>query len=224
MRLSELLDRIPDLLWPRRCMFCGGRPEGRGTVCGKCAERLPLIPADNKRIPVEFTAGCACTLRYEGGVRDAVHRYKYDGSWHYFRHFSALMAANVAARGMEFDTVTYVPTTARRKKSRGYNPAELLARGLCRRLEIPPPEKLLRKCRETRQQAGLEAAARRANVLGAYKAIRDTDIAGRRILLIDDVLTTGATLAECARALLMAGAETVLCATLAHSTGKDKNS
>ena len=82
----------------------------------------------------------------------------------------------------------------------------------------------MRKCRETRQQAGLEAAARRANVLGAYKAIRDTDIAGRRILLIDDVLTTGATLAECARALLMAGAETVLCATLAHSTGKDKNS
>ena len=93
MRIFELLDRTLDILWPRRCMFCGGRPEGRGTVCEKCAEKLPFIPADNKRIPVEFTAGCACALWYEGGVRDAVHRYKYGGSWHYFRHFSALMAA-----------------------------------------------------------------------------------------------------------------------------------
>ena len=193
-------------------------------ICETCAEKLPLIPADNKRIPVEFSSGCACTLKYEGGVRDAVHRYKYGGNWHYFRHFSALMAANIAARGMEFDAVTFVPCTSRRKKSRGYNPAELLARGLCRRLEVAPPEKLLRKCRETRQQAGLAAAARRANVLGAYAVRRGANIAGRRILLVDDVLTTGATLAECARMLLMAGAETVLCATLAHSTGTDKNS
>lgn len=219
MTLKGLFSRALDILWPKLCIFCRRVPEGRGDLCARCAAELPLIAPDRKLVSVEFTEGCACALRYEGGVRDAVHRFKYGGAWHYARHFSALMAANIAARGLEFDAVTFVPITGYRRAERGYNQAEELARGICRRLDLPPPERLLRKVRETRQQAGLTAAARRGNVLGAFRLCRGANVVGLRILLVDDVLTTGATLGECARMLLYGGAEKVICATLARSDG-----
>ena len=117
--------------------------------------------------------------------------------------------------GGEFDTVTWVPVSRKRLKRRGYDQARLLAEEAARVLEVPALP-LLSKTRDTPPQSGLEEAGqRRANVLGVYRA--PDAAAGLRVLLADDVVTTGSTLSECARTLLTAGAAEVVCVTLAQA-------
>ena len=114
-----------------------------------------------------------------------------------------------------FDTVTWVPVSPRRLRQRGYDQARLLAEEAARVLEVPALP-LLSKGRNTEAQSGLDGdAARRANVLGVYEAVDPERISGHRILLVDDICTTGATLAECARVLREAGAADVVCAAAA---------
>ena len=115
----------------------------------------------------------------------------------------------------EFDTVTWVPVSPRRLRQRGYDQARLLAEEAARVLEVPALP-LLSKTRDTPPQSGLEEAGqRRANVLGVYRA--PDAAAGLRVLLADDVVTTGSTLSECARTLLTAGAAELVCVTLAQA-------
>ena len=108
-----------------------------------------------------------------------------------------------------FDLLTWVPISFRRKWLRGYDQVELLARAVGRELGMEPV-RCLRKIRHNRPQAGISGEAqRRANVLGVYRVTGRADLRGRRILLLDDVITTGATAGECARVLLTAGAKEV---------------
>ena len=117
----------------------------------------------------------------------------------------------------EFDLVTWVPISRLRRFRRGYDQGELLARALSRELDIcclPA----LKKIRHNRRQSGIVGQAeRRANVLGAYRPVNADRICGMRILLVDDILTTGATLGECARELLTAGAKEIHCAVVASA-------
>lgn len=118
----------------------------------------------------------------------------------------------------EFDVVTWVPVSRKRLRRRGYDQARLLAESACRCWDTKPAA-LLEKTEDNPAQSTLtEAAARRANVLGVYRALPEA--AGRRILLIDDICTTGATLGECVRELYDAGAERVVCAAVALSREK----
>ena len=153
-----------------------------------------------------------------GPVREAVHRYKFSGSRSYSGPFGRLMAQCVRDElDGRFDCVTWAPLSARRLRQRGYDQARLLAEEAARALEVPALP-LLRKNRDTPPQSGLEEAGqRRANVLGVYGAPDPGAAAGRRVLLADDVVTTGSTLSECARTLLTAGAAEVVCVTLAQA-------
>ena len=113
------------------------------------------------------------------------------------------------------DVLTWVPVSRLRKVSRGYDQVELLARAVGAELGMEPV-RLLKKIRHNRPQSGIsDAAQRRANVLGAYQMVPGQDISGKRILLLDDILTTGATAGEAARVLLTAGAKEVHCAAVA---------
>ena len=115
-----------------------------------------------------------------------------------------------------FDLVTWVPVSKKRMRERGYDQAELLVRSVCRRWNVRPV-RLLRKRVDTPPQSGIEdAAARRANVLGAYEAVTPERIQNSRILLVDDVCTTGATMEECIRMLKEAGAKCVVCVAVAR--------
>ena len=117
--------------------------------------------------------------------------------------------------GGEFDIVTYVPVSKKRKQERGYDQSYLLARETCRHWSVAP-ETLLQKTKDNVAQSSLSSREeRQKNVVGAYVAVNEDKIKGQRILLIDDILTTGATLREAARVLREAGAEKVICATLA---------
>ena len=118
--------------------------------------------------------------------------------------------------------VTWVPVSRRRLRSRGYDQARLLAESACRLWEVRP-EQLLQKITDNPAQSGLtEEAARRANVLGVYEAAEPERIQGCRILLVDDICTTGATLAECARTLRDAGAADVMCVCAALARRPEK--
>ena len=162
---------------------------------------------------------CAAPLWYEKQVREGLLRFNFQGSSAAAGPMGELVARCAAERfSGAFDVVTWVPVSRRRLRSRGYDQARLLAESACRLWGVRP-EQLLRKTADNPAQSGLtEAAARRANVLGVYETPVPEKVQGRRVLLVDDICTTGATLAECARTLRDAGAADVMsvCVALAR--------
>ena len=206
-----------DLLFPPKCPFCGKLLEnGQALLCPDCQRELPWTQGKIGERKGEFFTLCTAPLWYRERVRDSHHRYKFSGVRAYARVYAVLMAQCVAERLTGgFDRITWVPISPWRRYRRGYDQAQLLARHLGAQLHVPC-RRLLRKIRNTRPQSSLQGESqRRANVMGAYVVCRGEEIAGRRILLVDDVITTGSTLSECARMLRMAGAAEVVCVTLA---------
>lgn len=153
-----------------------------------------------------------CYGAYDGTLRKLIHLFKYNGMRRLTRPLGALLS-DALPRDRQFDLVTAVPLHWRRRWQRGYNQAELLGKAIARARGIRVAN-LLRRGSATRAQAGLSNAQRRENVAGAFRARRR--VAGLRILLVDDVMTTGATAGACARALKRAGAKSVSLLTLAR--------
>ena len=208
-----------DLLFPRKCPFCRRLLEREETILCSCCQRdLPWTQGLTGERTGEFFERCVSPLWYQDTVRVSHHRYKFNGVRSYTAPYATLMAQCAADR-LEggFDMLTWVPLSAKRRRKRGYDQSELLARELGRQLGLPV-ERLLDKVRDTSAQSGLKGeSTRRANVLDAYRLHPGAQAAGKRILLVDDVVTTGATLSECARVLRTAGAAGVECVTLARA-------
>jgi ComF family protein len=153
-----------------------------------------------------------CFGAYEGVLRELIHLYKYGRVRTLARPLGALLAAALP-REERFDAVTPVPLHWRRQWQRGFNQSELLARTVARRCGIPVLH-ALKRARSTVAQAGLSNTGRRQNVAAAFRPRRTVE--GKRILLVDDVMTTGATAAACALALKRAGAAKVTLLTVAR--------
>ena len=156
----------------------------------------------------------ACFGFYEGSLRSLIHLYKYAGMKPLARTLAGFMERAMDA-DQRFDAVVPVPLHWRKKWQRGFNQAELLARHISRRRHIPLLQALRRK-RPTAVQASLAVAGRRRNVAGAFAVLHGAALAGKRILLIDDVMTTGATASACAAVLKRGGAKSVSLLTLAR--------
>ena len=206
------LRSLASLLFPPHCAFCG--KVGVQGVCPACEKTLPYC-----KTPLHERAeigACLAPLRYEGIVRDALLNYKFHDSQSRCTGFGDILAQAAAEHfGGEFDLVTYVPVSKKRRRERGYDQSYLLARETCRHWDTAPAA-LLQKTKDNPAQSSLSSREeRQKNVAGAYAAVNEEKIRGARILLIDDILTTGATLREAARVLREAGAERVICATLA---------
>ena len=144
---------------------------------------------------------------FSGTVRSALHAIKYGGEQRLAEPLGAAVARRWARIGVGADVVTHVPVHADRARTRGYDQAELIARAAARHLALPYATLLTRE-RATIAQFDLDRGDRAANVAGAFVAdpVRAPDLIGRWVLLVDDVVTTGATLAACAEALGRAGA------------------
>ena len=203
------------LLYPPKCPFCEKLlQKGESLICGECRNSLPYAGAEGKRSGRFFTL-CVSPLLYRDKAREAMLRYKFGSRSGSAAAFGSLVAERVDRElAGKYDRITWVPVSFLRLRRRGYSQSCLLAKetarilgaetdGLLRKRGIRPPQSRLNG-----------AAARTANVSGAFAAIHPERFRGKRILLIDDVVTTGATLSECARVLLTEGAADVVCATL----------
>lgn len=202
----SLPEKLLDLFFPPQCAFC--RRTGVHGVCADCERTLPYA-----KVQLCEGAGfgrCASPLLYEDAVRESLLRFKFHGAQSAAEGYGELLARCAAEElGGQFDTVTWVPVSKKREHERGYDQAYLLAKETARHWGIEPV-RLLRKTRNNAAQSGLSSAAeRRGNVLGVYTAENIDKIRGAKILLIDDILTTGATLGECVRVLREAGAADV---------------
>ena len=214
------LDAVLDLLFPPKCPFCGKVTE-RTDVCEACERSLPRVP-DADTVKTEKGLAVAAPLYYRGAVRDGVLRFKFGGESGCARALGPLLAQCAAERfSGEFDAVTWAPVSRKRLRRRGYDQAKLLAEAACASWGIRPTA-LLKKIADNPAQSTLRGeSARRANVLGVYEPTNIERIRGARVLLVDDVYTTGATVRECERVLRDAGAADVMCVCLARAEAEN---
>lgn len=209
-----MIRRILEWVFPRKCVLCRSLLGKEETdLCRRCRMDQPEYHYGRKK--VSHIADLTAVWMYEGNVRRSIQRYKFNGARHYAEAYGRLLAMRVQRDLPEADMITWVPISAKRLRKRGYDQVRLLARAVGPELGIPV-EPLLEKIRDNRANSGLKTPAeRRANVLGVYKAVGQEHFRGKRVLLLDDIVTTGATASECARVLLSAGAEEVIFAAVA---------
>lgn len=215
------------------CDVCGAElvADTRYNLCAECVAEMPFIEGHRCvccGLPVndeaEWCLRCMNTesvyrvhrspLLYSGKARTLVYALKFGGKKYVARLFGAMMSDAFLSCGMEGEIIVPVPMTDRERKKRGFNQAELLARDVGARLNMPVLPALV-KHRETAPQKELTGRERESNLKGCFSAAYAEYIAGRKILLVDDVFTTGATANECARTLLGAGAASVSVLTAA---------
>lgn len=217
----RLLDWLLDLIYPPKCVFCGRLLQsGETDLCGKCRHSLPTFDGSVKR--GKFYRQCWPVYTYEGAVVESIHRFKFSGMQQYAAAYGRLIAAMLLRCRVEFDVLTWVPISAKRRRKRGYDQSRLIAKTVAGELKVPCV-RTLEKYRDNKPQSRQKNAARReTNVLNAYRSVHPENFAGKRVLLIDDIITTGATLTECSKILKIAGAGEVECAVLAAVMLREK--
>ncbi len=228
--LRPLLADFFGLFFPQACLACQ-EPLVRGEqhLCTTCRTELPytdyhLLPAaDNPlsrrfwgKLPVAHTLSYLRFLQH-GRVQHLLHQLKYQGQQEVGRALGRLYGAELAAAelGPEFDLIVPVPLHRRKLARRGYNQADAFAEGLAAALPCPWSATALQRTEHTASQTQKNRTERWQNVATVFEVAQSAEVVGRRILLVDDVLTTGATLEACGAVLLAAGAKTVSIATIA---------
>ena len=246
MALTRWLDPLLDLVFPAVCPVCATRSDDpvHRPFCGPCWAALPIgldpgcpvcgepfpglagaFPCDGCRRHPPAYAFARAVARYQDGMREAIHAMKYGARPVVAAPLGRLLAeaapgALPAPPGDWADGLVPVPLHPARLAERGFNQAELLAAPCAARWRVPVLGRALIRTRPTPPQTDLDAAARRTNVRNAFAVPRPAEIRGRRLLLVDDVLTTGATVGAAAQALREAGAAAVGVLTLARVAGR----
>ena len=223
-----MVHRLVLLLYPHKCFLCERVLEGDGWICAECG--LPrtdgmLCPVCGKetdnclcgRMKLYY-CGAAVPLFYTDGVRHGIHRFKYSGRRYYAPFLAKLMAESIRERfgACPADLITYVPLDARKLHTRGFCQTELLARELSKLLGLPVRDGLIRHTGRGAPQVGQKNfAARQNNARTAFERCEGICLAGERVLLVDDVITSGATMRRCSEQLLRLGASEVMAAAVA---------
>jgi competence protein ComFC len=239
LRKFEPLEAAVSLLYPPVCTVCGGNVRAGEYLCDQCEAKAVRIVAPfcekcsepfEGSITSDFTcANCAhrtihfdaavSAYRGRGIVREIIHEFKYGRQIHLRRLVARWLYAALEderLRGRRFDIIVPVPLHATRRRERGFNQASLLAALLSAQTSISS-KPLLERIRYTTTQTALDRSERMENLHNAFRLRKNADVRGLRVLLIDDVLTTGSTLSECARVLKRAGALSVHAATAARA-------
>jgi len=215
-------DWIADILYPRKCVFCRTLLHDEELdLCNSCKTQLPVFT--DSKIKLSFLAQWTGLWYYKDTVRDSILRFKFRRCRGYAHTYGILLAAKL--REPEYsgwDVLSWIPISPLRKWFRGYDQTELIAQVIAEEFHMPLTP-ILRKVRHTKPQSGMgDISHRRANILGAYVVTDPSLVRGQRILLLDDIITTGATASEAARTLLVAGAKEVKLATVAVASHESK--
>ena len=232
--LAALLDPFLSLLYPPRCLICNTL--GESALCAACLSRIVPIPEPACPVcghAVNLQAGCVNCLAcrpafvraralgaYEGVLQTAIHHFKYHDRPQMavpLGQSLAQFARDHAAElhGLKFDALLPMPMHPIRRRLRGYNQSERLTQVVSKELSLPLLTSCLVRTRPTRPQVGLARDARRGNLRGAFAVRSPETVAGKTLLLLDDVATTGSSLHLCAEKLKASGAQAVYALTLA---------
>ena len=210
MRLFSL---VLDTFFGARCVFCE-RVLWEGSICAKCRAELPY-----RQRPIQGTSGFSIGVApfdYADNVRRSIVRFKFRDKDVYAKTYAPFIADKIKKElSGRYDIISWAPVSWLRRQQRRYDQAQVLARAVSKQLGAKPL-RTLRKYRHTKPSSSLkDKSQRQANVRDAYRAVKPDRFRGKRVLLIDDVYTTGSTLSECARVLKAAGAKEVVCAVIA---------
>jgi ComF family protein len=213
--MNVVLGILGELLAPMRCAACEERVAPRVLFCVACG--VSVMRAGRQ------PEGQHSVFEYGGAIANAIVRLKYAGRFDLASRFGPVMADVMEPLAMHVDVVVPVPLHPGRLAERGFDQAALLAGPVARGLRVEHAARALVRTRATPRQASLDRSARAANVAAAFRCPSSCVVEGRRVLLVDDVRTTGATLAACAETLARAGASRVLSLVLASRDHDDNN-
>lgn len=213
----KLLQRVLDLLWPRNCEICG-RPVDREAryICAECLNRIPFVRPEDGMYEIDDAASA---VRFECETREIINGYKFKNSIWLRDDFVDWIEAAARSRFdvAAIDAVIAIPTTLGHRINRGYNQSALLAEPLAKRLDRCFLGRAVARTGHPKRQSSLSEEERAENVKGTFVVREPELVRGRTILLVDDIMTTGSTLSECAKTLKDAGAWRVWSVTLARS-------
>ena len=235
-----MFEKLLDFIWPRYCEVCGRPVDRPGRyVCSECLNRLPFAPTNGccrrcgraaEKLDGEYLCmdcrtvrpafdRAASALHFDGDAREAVNAFKFRRHLWMREDLVDWLEAVVRARFKvaEIEIVLPMPSTFLHRADRGYNQCAYLAKALAKRLEHPYSNLVLWRKGSPKRQGGLTEEERRENAVGTFRVLFPSRVRGRTVLVVDDIMTTGATLSECAAELKLAGAVRVWCATVARS-------
>lgn len=241
-KFFKIKEKVLDSLFPRdiKCIFCGDEltKESDNSTCAKCLKTLPFIKHKCGRCGGEVHFGNVCkncklnnhnfvqaksVFNYDDDVTKVVHMLKYGGKLYLAEPMAKFMAQELATWDISPDMITAVPLHDNREKDRGYNQSRLLAENISKSVKIPYVE-IADKIVDNPSQTQLGYEKRRENVKGVYKLKSNIrrKIKGKKILIIDDIFTTGATVDELSKVLLDGGASEIFVLTFAHGVADKK--
>ena len=235
-----MLAEILDFIWPRACEVCGRPVDRPGRyVCSDCLNRLPFAPTDGccrrcgraaEKLSGEFLCEdcrtcrpsfdrAASALLFDLDAREMINAFKFHNHYWLRDDFADWLEAVARARFKveEADLVLPMPSTFGHRLDRGFNQCVYFGKAFAKRLGKPFAAHVLARAHSPKRQGGLPEEERRKNVLGTFRVRKPSAVRGKTVMVVDDILTTGSTLSECAAELKRAGASRVWCVTLAHS-------
>ena len=223
--MSGFMKKLLHVFFPERCLFCCAIIRGGEIFCEDCAEdiRQPRHPAVCANCKAPFPE-CVCGLKtlsvyyYEEGAAAAIRRMKFRGERLCAAQLALLMANHLRAQKFgDFDVIVPLPLHWRDRLVRGYSQTVWLAKALSEELSVAYEPKALRKVRHTKKQHDLSQRERKRNLRGAFLCEHPEMLAGKRVLLLDDVTTTGATFREAVRALEEVNVAEIVCFSAAKT-------
>lgn len=216
--IKLIADSILSVIYSREevCILCGAYSMEEELICKSCYKKIEFFNKSTKLKKYNVELQCFSAAYYSGPIMELVKRLKYKSDFNCGEVIAGCLIELVKNNSIEYDLITYVPMTRAALQKRGFNQGRFLASSVGNALGKPVKE-LIKKIRDTKDQIGLDAINRWENLNDCFRIIDKNLIQNKKVLLVDDVVTTGATVFCCARELLDSGANKVTVLTVAKS-------
>jgi len=223
--MHKSLITISDFFLPRFCAGCNKKLlADEKLVCNECLNSILVVNED--RMQYEFDRKFRSekiisdfyshyVFETDNALQNIIHSLKYNGKFKLGTFLGEILSQGIKSRNWQIDLIIPIPIHHLKKAERGYNQSDFIVKGLSKLLKIPSSSKILKRVRYTQSQTQLNQKEREENVAEAFKVKRRRSIKGKNLLLVDDVITTGATILECGKVLKGAGANTVYACSVA---------
>ena len=210
-----MIEYILNLIYPPKCGICGNT--SKEFLCNKCKLKLKEYELKNKKIKVlsknkeRYIDEIYSIFEYKELIRELILNYKFNNKPYLYKTFSKIILNNEKICGFlkSYDIIIPVPIHKKKRRKRGYNQTELIAKEITKKLDIKVESNVLIKKINTRSQSELSKSDRKNNIKGVFNVIKQERIINKNIIIFDDIYTTGSTVLECAKILKEAGANKI---------------